>query len=230
MMRTLWDDIRFSARQLRRSPGFLFTVVLTLTMAIAANVVVYGIADALLLHPLPVPHPSEVVQVQNPGFSGVSVSYPNYRDLRDRTRSFSDLAIARFSRTAISAGGPVQPVWTFLVSGNYFSMLGVQPQLGRFFTPADDVTANGSPTIVLSDECWRLRFHADPDIIGKPIAVSKHPFTIIGVAPRGFHGTERFFRPDVWLPSTTARRWTATMRLRIAARIVHGSSGGSAQV
>ena len=200
-MPTILDDLRFTLRQLRRSPGFLLTAVLTLTLAIAANVTVYGIANGLIFHRLPVPHPEEVVQVQNPGFSGIFFSYPNYRDLRDRTtQTFSSLALARFTRLSIGVQGEAQPVWGFVVSGNYFEMLGIHPQLGRWLTPADDVGVNGSAVIVLSDACWRQRFHADPTIVGKVVPVGKTPFTVLGVAPRGFHGTEQFYAPDVWLP------------------------------
>ncbi len=199
-MQTLLDDLRLTLRQLRRSPGFLLTAVLTLTLAIAANVVVFGVANGVIFHSLPVPQPQQIVQVQNPGM-GVAWSYPNYRDVRDRTHAtFSEFALARFSRMSIGVDGTAQPVWGFLVTGNYFQMLGIQPQLGRFIAPADDVAANGSPTIVLSDDCWRVRFHADPQIIGKVVPVGKTPYTVIGVAPRGFHGTELLFRPDVWFP------------------------------
>ncbi len=200
-MMTLLDDLRFTLRQLRRSPGFLLTAVLTLTMAIAANVVVYGIANGLIFHSLPVPRPDEVVQVQNPGFGGLFVSYPNYLDLRDRTaRTFSSVALARLTRLAIGVDGAAQPVWGFVVSGSYFDMLGLQAQRGRLLKPADDVSVNGSTAMVLSDRCWRLRFHADPGIVGRVVPVGKIPFTVVGVAPRGFHGTEQFFTPDLWLP------------------------------
>lgn len=200
-MLTILDDSRFTLRQLRRSPGFLLTTVLTLTLAIAANVVVYGIANGLIFRPLPVPNPDRLVEVQNPGFTGIQFSFPNYRDLRDRTnQTFSSLALARFTRFAIGVHGTAQPVWGYMVSGSYFGMLGLTPQLGRLLTPADDVTENGSAAMVLGDQCWRLRFHADPQIVGKVVSVGKIPFTVVGVAPRGFRGTEQFLAPEVWLP------------------------------
>ncbi len=199
-VRDLFDDFRLTLRQLRRSPGFLLTAVLTLTLAITANVVVAGVANGLLFHNLPVPDPQAVVQVQNPGF-GTAFSYPNYLDLRDRGgRTFTAVGIARFTRLSIGVDGHAQPVWGFAVSGNFFQMLGLQPQLGRLFTPADDVARNGSSTLVLSNTCWHVRYHADPAIIGKSVLVGKHPFTVVGVTPPGFHGTEQFFQPDVWFP------------------------------
>lgn len=200
-MRTLLDDLRLTLRQLRRSPGFLLTAVLTLTLAITANVVVAGIASGLLFHPLPVPEPQQLVQIQNPGFMGISFSYPNYRDLRDRSMgTFSVVALSRLTRLSLGVDGAAQPVWGYGVSGNFFGMLGLQPQMGRLFTPADDVSLNGSGTIVLSNTCWRLRFHADPAIVGRTVLVGTHPFTVIGVTPPGFHGTEQFFQPEVWFP------------------------------
>src|SRR5579875_1473651 len=143
------DDLRFTLRQLRRAPAFVITAVLTLTLSIAANIVVYGIANAMIFRPLPVQNPRELVQVQNPGFAGISFSYPNYRDLRERTaQTFSSLSLFRLTRFSISIDGTAQPVWGFMVSGNYFSTLGIQPQLGRLLTPADDITINGSPVMV----------------------------------------------------------------------------------
>ncbi len=200
-MVNLLDDLRFTLRQLRRSRGFLAITVITLTLAIAANAVVYGIANTLLLRPLPVHEPRQLVEVQNPGLLGVAFSYPNYLDLQQRTlHTFSSAALARLTRMSLGIGGDAQPVWGYMVSGNYFSTLGLAPQLGSFIRPADDVTENGSTIIVLSDACWRGRFHADPQIVGKTLLVGKTPFTIIGVTPRGFRGTERFILPEVWLP------------------------------
>lgn len=199
-MRDLFDDLRLTLRQLRRAPGFVLTAVATLTLAMAANVVVAGVVNGLLFHPLPVPDSKQIVQIQNPGM-GLSISYPNYRDLRDLGgKSFSGVALERFTRLSIGVDGTATPVWGFMVSGNFFQVLGLHPQLGRLFTPADDVTRNGSRTIILSNTCWHLRYHADPAIIGSRILVGKSPFTVVGVTPPGFHGTEQFFQPEVWFP------------------------------
>ena len=125
-----FHDVRYALRQLRRSPGFAFTSVLTLTMAIAANVVVFGVLNALVLHPVPVPEADRVVQVQRP--NGVSMSYLDYRDIRDRNRTFSSLAVYRLARIGFDVSGNAQPLWGYEVSGNYFDMLGIKPVLGRF--------------------------------------------------------------------------------------------------
>src|SRR5579859_239459 len=205
-MQTLLADLQFSLRQLRRSPGFALTTLLTLTMAIAANVVVFGVVNALLLHPLPVAHPEEVFQIEKVREGGgLVLSYPNYRDIRDRNSSFAAVAVARLMRVGVSggtsgAGSVAEPMWGCEVSGNYFDALGIQPRLGRFITPAEDVKVNGSSVAVLSYASWQVRFQGDPNIVGKTVEVNKHPFEVIGVAPKDFSGTERFIWPDIWVP------------------------------
>src|ERR1700678_3604462 len=154
-METLVADIRQSLRRLRRSPGFTVTTILTLTMAIAANVVVFGVVDALMLHPLPVREPGRIVEVEKVREGGgLNLSYPDYRDLRDRLRSFSSLAAVRITRLAFGVSGNTEPVWGYEVSGNYFDTLGIQPRQGRFITPADDAKVNGSEVAVLSYANW----------------------------------------------------------------------------
>ena len=200
-MQTLIADLRYSVRQLRRSAGFTLTTILTLTMAIAANVVVFGVVNALLLHPLPVREPGRIVEVQKRyEGGGLNLSYPTYRDVRDRNRSFSALAAVRITRVGFGVNGNTEPVWGYEVSGNYFAMLGVKPVLGRFIVEPDDAKVNGSPVVVLSYANWQVRFNGDPGIVGKTVLVSKHPYTVIGVAPKNFAGTERFLWPDFWLP------------------------------
>jgi predicted permease len=197
-MQNLFHDIRYALRQLRRSPGFAFTTVLTLTMAIAANVVVFGVLHALVLRSLPIPEADRVVQVQRA--NGISMSYPNYRDIRDRNRTFSAIAVYRLARIGLDASGNAQPVWGFEVSGNYFDMLGIKPVLGRFLRPSDDEKKNGSQVAVLSYACWQVRFGSDPQVIGRTVRLNKQPYTVIGVAPENFNGTEHFFWPELWLP------------------------------
>jgi hypothetical protein len=142
----LVQDVRYALRQMRRSPGFAFTSVLTLTMAIAANVVVFGVLNALVLHSLPVPEADRVVQVQRP--NGTQMSYLDYRDIRDRNRTFSDLAVYRLARIGFDISGNAQPLWGYEVSGNYFDMLGIKPLLGRLLRPSDDEKKNGSQNTV----------------------------------------------------------------------------------
>jgi predicted permease len=199
-MQSFLRDLGYTLRQLRRSPGFALTTVLTLTMAIAANVVVFGVLNALIFHPLPVPQPQQIMQIQAKQSNNLVLSYPNYRDIRDRNKTFSDVAAVRIMRIGMGVNGTAQPVWGYEASGNYFDMLGIKPLLGRFFHPAEDVKVNGSPVAVLSYAAWRVRFAGDPHIVGKTVLVNKHPYTILGVAPQNFSGTEKFIWPEIWVP------------------------------
>jgi len=196
----LTRDIRYSLRQLRRSPGFAVTAILTLALGIGANVIVFGVVNALLLRPIDVPDADRLVQIEQrqPGY--ITQSYPDYLDFRARNTAFSDLAAYRLGGVGLSTGGSAQRSWGYEASGNYFDMLGVQPALGRFFHAGDEHGPNSAPYIVLSDAFWRTRFNADPRVVGMIVDLNKHPFTIIGVAPRTFNGTELFIWPDFWMP------------------------------
>src|ERR1700733_8910369 len=158
-MHTLFADLHYAMRQLRRSPVFPITAVLALTMAIGANVVVFGVMNAIVLHPLPVPNARQVYSLTS-GSTDTSFSYPDYEDIRDSNKAFSDLAVARIALLALASSesdGIAQPVFGYEVSGNYFRMLGVQPELGSFFTPGEDTKVNGEPYAVLSYDQWRTQ-------------------------------------------------------------------------
>jgi ABC-type antimicrobial peptide transport system permease subunit len=199
-MQNLIQDIRYALRQLRKSPGFALTAVLTLTMAIGANIVVFGVLNALILHPLPVPDAQNLYQIQHQQAGWVNLSYPDYRDVRDRNHTFAEVADARLARIGLEVNNAAQAVWGYEVTGNYFNMMGIKPALGRFLAPSDDVKVNGSQVAVLSYVCWKVRFSGDPNIIGKTVHLNKFPYTVIGVAPQYFNGTERFLWPDLWIP------------------------------
>jgi len=193
-------DIRYAFRQLRRSPGFAFTAILTLALGIGVNIVVFGVLNSILLRPLNVANADRLVQVVHGQQSYDSQSYPDYVDFKTRNTSFSDMAAYRLGGAGLSAGGGAQKCWMYEVSGNYFDMLGVQPALGRFFHQTDEHGPNSAPYVILSDNLWRTRFDADPRVIGTTVDLNKHPFTVIGVAPKSFHGTELFFWPEFWIP------------------------------
>jgi predicted permease len=193
-------DLRFGVRQLRRSPGFALTAILTLALGVAANVVVFGVLSALLLRPLNVAGADSLFQVVQQPEGYRSQSYPDYVDFRARNKGFRDLLAYRLNMLAFSARAAAEKRWMYEVSGNYFDMLKVQPQLGRVLHESDEHGPNSAPYIVLSDAFWRSRFHADPHVVGTTVNLNKHPFTIIGVAAQGFYGTELFIRPDFWIP------------------------------
>jgi len=197
-------DIRLALRQLRKAPGFAFTAVLTLAFAIGANAIVFSVLNALVLRPLNVAHPETLFMLERAYGSDTSPSesYPDYRDLRDRNRSFDALVLYNImGGVGLDTGnGNPSVVWPYTVSGNYFDALGVRPYLGRFLHASEEHGANSVPEIVLSYALWHSYFHGDPAAVGRTVEINKHPFTIIGVAPPDFRGTELFFAPDLWAP------------------------------
>jgi predicted permease len=193
-------DIRYASRQIRRSPGFAITAILTLALGIGANVIVFGVLNAMILHPLNVPEHERLLQIANDRPGDDNQSYPDFIDYRSRNSTFADMATYRMGAVGFSSAGTAQTTWEFEVSTNYFDTLGIQPQIGRFFHENDDHGPNSAPYIVLSDALWHNRFNADPRVIGTTVDLNKHPFTILGVAPKGFHGTELFFWPEFWMP------------------------------
>ncbi len=193
------NDLKIAWRQLRKAPGFAVTAILTLALGIGANAVVFGVLNAVVLHPVNVPHSENLYTVQR--FQFPSQSHPDYLDLRDRNRTFdSMLTFKIMGPVGIDTGGSPSTAWPYLASGNYFDALGIQPRLGRFFHDADEHGANSSPYVVLSYAYWHGHFHDDPTVVGRPVLVNKHQLTIIGVAPQGFRGTELFFAPAMWIP------------------------------
>jgi predicted permease len=198
-------DLRLALRQLRKAPGFAVTAVLTLALAIGANAIVFSVLNALVLRPLNVPHSENLFMLQRAFSEGNSPaqSYPDYRDLRDRNHSFESLMSYNIpGRVGLDTGsGNPSAVWPYMVSGNYFDSLGVQPYLGRFIHASDEHGKNSVPFIVLSYAYWHSHFSGDPAAVGRTVQINKHPFTIVGVAPPGFRGTELFFAPDLWAPN-----------------------------
>src|SRR5271168_4706568 len=198
-MTTLLQDLRFALRQLRKSPGFTFTAVLTLTLAIGANAVVFGVWNALILRPLNVPQAESLFVIQHASDVGAH-SYPDYLDLRQRNRTFDDVAAWAISQAGLDTGKDPSNVWEYETSGNYFDILRMQPYLGRFFHSSDEHGPNSAPYVVLAYAYWHSRFQDDRAVVGRKVRLSKHPYTIIGVAPPEFHGTLLFFAPDYFVP------------------------------
>jgi len=195
----LIQDLRFGGRLLRKNPGFALVVVVTLMLGIGANSAVFSFVSAVILRPLPVARPSELFFLENPRY-GAGQSFPNYRDLRERNHSFADLVGYRMAPMEMETNGGAQRIWGYLATGNYFDVLGVKPVLGRLLTQSDDLSPGASPYAVLSYGTWRSRFSSDSTIVGKTIRLNRMPYTVLGVAPPDFHGTEVFYRPEVWVP------------------------------
>ena len=197
-------DVRYAVRLLRKSPAFTVVALLTLMLGIGANVVVFGVLNEVLLKPLDVSDPQSLYQIRHKQWAIgrlLTTSYPAFEDYRRRNTTFSGVAgIYGYSHSALSWRNAVRQVHGDAVTGNYFDLLGVEPQIGRFFHAADEHGPDSAPYVVLSDALWRNMFDADRGVAGTTVELDKHPFTVVGVAPARFHGTERFVCPDYWMP------------------------------
>ncbi|MGA2250092.1 ADOP family duplicated permease [Terracidiphilus sp.] len=197
----LWRDVRYALRQMRRSPGFALTAIVTLALGIGANIVVFGVLNAIILDPLHVADPDSLYQINHKEWMASGQSFPAYQDYKLRNTTFADMAaVYGMSGVGLRWQNAVRSISGYDVTGNYFDMLGVQPELGRFFHAADEHGPNSAPYIVLSDRLWRNVFNSNPQMLGAVVEVNKHPFTVIGIAPPEFQGTERFYWPDYWIP------------------------------
>jgi predicted permease len=194
---SLWRDFRYSLHLLRKSPSFTLAAILTLAMAIGANAVVFSVMNALLVRPLGLPGEQSLFSV-NPRTG--ELSYPDYLDLQARNRSFDGLTAMNVAGIGLDTGHGASLAWGWIVSGNYFDVLAVEPYIGRFFHSSDERGPNSAPYLVLSYAYWHDHFQDDPDIIGRTVQLNKHPFTIIGVASSEFHGTNPFVTASFYVP------------------------------
>jgi len=197
-------DIRYALRLLRKSPAFTLVALLTLMLGIGANIVVFGVLNAVLLHPLAVTDPESLYQLRHKTWMTgrlLTTSYPAFEDFRNRNTAFSGLiGVYGYSQAHLNANNSALTLHGDEVTGNYFDLLGVQPQAGRFFHEREEHGPNSAPYLVLSDALWRSAFGGDRAIIGTTVNLNNHPFTVVGIAPAQFHGLERFVWPDYWLP------------------------------
>jgi predicted permease len=205
---TLSRDLRFSLRSLRKRPGFTTVVVLSLALGIGANTAIFSLVDGIIFRPLPVPNPGGLVTIDIAASRLTSFgasSYLDWVDFSARSKSFRALTTRQDMSAGLNPAGVVpdrkpQVVWGQLVSGNFFSTLGVQPELGRAFLPEEDQTPGKYPVMVISYSLWKRLFAGNREIIGKQVQLSGHIFTIIGVTPKSFSGADLWFRPEVYLP------------------------------
>ena len=195
----MFNDLKLAMRKLAKTPGFVLTAIVTLALGIGANAVVFSVLNALVLRPVNVPHAQNLYTVQR--FKYPSQSYLDYLDLRDRNRTFESLVTFELiGPVGVDTGGNPTSAWPYLTSGNYFDALGIQPYLGRFFHASDEKGMNSAPYVVLSYAYWNSYFHGDAGVVGRMVEINKHPFTVVGVAPPAFRGTELFFSPAIWVP------------------------------
>jgi predicted permease len=245
---TCWQDLRYAIRTLRKSPGFTAAVVLTLTLGIGANTAIFTLTDAVMLKSLPVANPGQLYRLgdnnnccvmegtQNGG-SFVLYSYALYKELRDHTPEFSELAAFEPWTSDLNvrrAGSAAQPYKGEYVSANYFPMFGIEPFAGRVLGPADD-SPGAPPAVVMSYHTWQRRFGSDPSVVGSTVNINGVACTIAGVTPRGFYGdTLRSDPPDFWLPlAGDPEKWrlqnAATDSLYAIGRLKSGFTPDSVQ-
>jgi len=209
-MNGLIQDFKYALRQLLKSPTFGTTALLTVALGVGANVAVFGVLNALLLRKLDVPQPAGLYNVVHAEQGYDNQSYPDYLDFKNRNTTFSDMAAYRLEQAGVSTSSATYSCWYYKVSGNYFDMLGVQPAYGRVFHANDEHGPNSAPYIILSHDFWRSRFDSDRRTVGSTVDINKHPFTVIGVAPSGFHGTDLFIWPDFWIPIVNGQDYPGT--------------------
>jgi predicted permease len=227
---SLLQDLRFAVRQIRRSPGFATTAVLILAIGIAANVIVIGILQLMILRPLDVPNPDRVMTFAPHVADYPIFAYPEVRDVRDGNTVFSAVAALTIETLGLEADGVTRPVWAYVVSGQYFEVVGIKPHLGRLLERADDDHPGASEAAVITYSAWKNIFASDPKVVGKMVRVNKHPYTIVGVTPEGFYGTEKFLLPDIFLPmanqaSLDGATWLESRRQKMVFPIVRIKDG-----
>ncbi|MDX2153726.1 MAG: ADOP family duplicated permease [Bryobacteraceae bacterium] len=208
------QDIRYGLRILARTPGPTALAVLTLALAIGANAVVFALFQSLIARPLNVPRAETLYSLERKDSNSGRMSYPDYLDFRDRNRSFEGLAAYEISPAGLDTGsGNPSSVYVCMVSGNYFDVLGIQPQIGRVFHASDERGPNSAPYVVLSHRAWRERFSADPLIVGRTVQLNKHPYTVLGVTPPEFRGTLLFFSAEIFTPFVNQEQITGVNHL-----------------
>jgi predicted permease len=205
-METIWQDLRYSLRVLAKAPGFTAVAILTLAIGMGASVTIFSWVRAVLLNPLPgVAEPDRIVALESltPDADWVPTSYLDFRDLRDNCKLMESMSVAKPVALAVGNEDNIERVWGEVVSGNFFDLLRVKPELGRFFSPAEvDHQQNAHPLAILSHSYWSSHYHADPRVIGAMVRINHFPYTIIGVAPKAFHGSMPGLTFDMWAPAT----------------------------
>jgi predicted permease len=197
------EDVRYSARMLVKNPGFTLVAAISLAIGIGATTTVFGLVSAALFRPLPVKDPASLVTINKRDKDAIRIhhiAYPDYLDYRARTDIFSDLVAWTEASVNVDVAGELEPTYGIIVSGNYFSVLGIAPAVGRLLTVQDDQSPGEHPVTVLSFAFWQRRFGGDPAIVGKRVELNGLSYTVVGVAPKAFTSTYNVFAPAVYVP------------------------------
>ncbi|HEX9754129.1 MAG TPA: ABC transporter permease [Gemmatimonadales bacterium] len=223
-MSLIHSELRSAARRLRRTPGFTILATLTLGLGIGATATLFGAVRAVLLRPLPLPRPNQLVQLgirTQDGEAGFAFSPPDFTDLRQEGRSFTEIAAINDASYALSGDGPAEQITAANVTGGYFALLGARPLHGRFLIPGDDVP--GNRVVVLGHGLWQRRYRADPAIVGRTIRLDGQSYEVVGVMPRDFA-----FPLEAWVPLTFSADDLTTQRgahyLTVIGRLREGTS------
>ncbi len=207
---SFWQDVRYSLRLFAKAPGFTAIALLTLVLGIGANTTIFSWINATLLNPIPgAQRTSELVNVAlgKDSKGAFPLTYPDFAHLRDQTRSLSAMAGYSLINTMnLTGAGKPERIWGTLASANYFDVLGVKPMLGRTFIPEEDKTPGAAAVAVISYGLWQTHFGGNPGVLGRGISLNQHPFTIVGVAPPLFHGSQTGLRSDLWIPVMMAEQ------------------------
>jgi len=206
-------DLRFAMRTLRRSPGFTAATALSLALGIGANAAIFSLFDQLLLRRLPVREPERLVLVDWIGSnlgtnwgSGNLMSYPLCRELQEQDRFFEGVFCRHPGTSYVSAGDRPEQLPIEIVSGSYFDVLGIRPEMGRLIEKSDDLAPEASPVVVISYHYWKSKLGGAPDVVGRKVLINRYPMTVIGVAPAKFRGVDPAERPVLWVPATMVRQ------------------------
>ncbi len=222
--RLLWRNLRYGARRLGRKPGFTLIAVLSLAVGIGANTAIFSLINAILLREPPLRAPEELVNlyISTPDFPYNTFSYPDFRDLRDETGEvFTGVSATRAILAQVDRDGAIEMLLGEAVSGNYFTLLGVEAEIGRTLLPEDDLDPGAHPVVVLSHGYWQGAFGGDPDVVGQAIRLSGRPYTVVGVAPVDYTGNLRGLEPPLFVPIMMTNELMATTRDEMEARGNH---------
>jgi len=202
-MTTLWQDVRYSLRMIAKSPGYAVIAILTLALGIGANTTIFSWINSTLLNPIPglaTPHEVVALSLSRSGENPFPFTYPDVEAMRDGQQSFTGITACNVAPMSLTGKGKPERVWGMLASANYFDVLGVRPILGRGFLPDEDLKPGGAPVAVISYRLWQTHFGGNPEVVNQTIEINQYPYTIVGVAPAVFQGSQTGLRSEIWIP------------------------------
>jgi predicted permease len=202
-MSSIWQDVRYSLRMIAKAPGFAVIAILTLALGIGANTTIFSWVNSALLNPVPgLASPNEVVALtlSKPDENPFAFTYPDIQAMRNGQQSFTGITACNIASMSLSGFGKPERLWGMVATANYFDVLGVRPILGRGFLPEEDLKPGGAPVAVISYRLWQTHFGANPNVVGQQVEINQHPFTIVGVTPAVFQGSQTGVRTEIWVP------------------------------